>query len=325
MIVSKLTARRLVVVASVVLLAACAPNINNITIGEGDPGERLPVTASVTKNQTTIQGVRLDVRRVGETDFDEVGAMTVSGGQYSGQTSRLVPGDYEARVRVLYKALFQAQVKTKSRIEPFSLTWPPGTFGFETGGLAGWRYAGVFGASDDFQHCDPDVLAASPHFSMSSAGYPVGINDNSGPFLSNSLRIGVSSTCYPDSDAELGSTGFWNFNLLSPELLSNPDWQGISGVSFRVITNVPYGVQAIPTVVYVDENGVNQVTSPTAGFNQLDFTEVLGNQSWVTIDKTWNIPDRPIHSLELRFFGDPESLAGFPGSTVLVDVISPIP
>lgn len=324
MFVSTYTAR-LAAVASVVLLAACAPKINNITISDGDPGERLPVTASVTKNQTTIQGVRLDVRRAGETDFNEVDSMTSGGGQYSGQTSRLVPGDYEAQVRVLYKAMFQAQVKTKSRIEPFSLSWPPGTFGFETSGLAGWRYAGVFGASNNFQHCDDDALAVSPNFSMSTAGYPVGINNTGGPFFSNSLRVVVSSNCYPDSDAEVGPTGFWNFNLLSPGLLSNAAWQDISGVSFRVVTNVPFGVQAIPTIVYVDENGDNQVTSPTTGINQLDFTEVPGNQTWVTIDKTWNIPDRPIHSLELRFFGEPESLAGFPGSTVLVDVISPIP
>ncbi len=306
------------------LLAGCAPKIDEMTVGEGEPGERLPVTAEVTKNQTTIQGVELDTRRVGAADFDSAGDLAGTGGSYSGQTPNLGPGEYEARVRVLYKALFQSAVKTTSATRPFTLAWPPGTYGFETGGLGGWRYAGVFGVNDTFEPCAPDVLAASPYFSLTTSGWPLGINATGGPYASGAVRTVVSSTCYPDSDSETNQTGLWNFNLLSPDLSNNADWQGISGVSFRMITNVPLGVQAVATVVYEDASGETQPSSPMTSPTQVDFTEITGQQ-WVTVEKLWNIPDRPIRSLEIRVFGDPESLAGFPGSTVLLDVVSPIP
>jgi len=311
-------------VLALALITGCAPKIDEMTVGEGEPGERLPVTAEVTKNNTTVQSVELDTRLVGAADFDAAGSMAGSGGSYSGQTPNLGPGEYEARVRVRYKAVFQSAVKTKSATRPFSLAWPPGTYGFETGGLNGWRYAGVFGANDTFEHCEPSALATSPFFSHTTAGWPLGINATGGPNVSGSARVAVSSTCYPDSDSEMGETGFWNFNLLSPDLSNDADWQGISGVSFRMITNAPFGVQVVATVVYEDESGESEPSSPTTSSSQVDFTEIAGQQ-WVTVAKTWNIPDRPILSVEIRVFGDAESLAGFPSSTVLLDVVSPIP
>jgi hypothetical protein len=311
--------------AAMILTAACAPKIDEMTVGTGEPGERLPVSAQVSKNQTTIQGVELDVRADGAADFAAAGSMTGSGGAYSGQTPRLGPGTYEARVRVLYKAVFQSAVKTKSATRSFSLEWPPGTFGFENGGLNGWRYAGVFGVSDDFEACDPAVLAAPPHFSFSQAGWPVGINDTGGPFVSGSLRTSVSFVCYPDSASEVNAQGLWNFNLLSPDLSTDSNWQGISGVSFRVNTNSPFPIHVVSTVVFEDENGNNQPSSPMLTPTQMDFTEIATSQQWITVAKTWNIPDRPIRSVELRVFGSPESLAGSPATTVLIDVVSPIP
>jgi len=306
------------------LLIGCAPKIDEMTVGGGEPGERLPVTAEVTKNQTTIQGVELDTRPVGAADFDNAGSMSGTGGSYSGQTTRLGPGEYEARVRVLYKAIFQSAVNTKSATRQFSLAWPAGTYSFETGGLNGWQYAGVFGTSDTFQHCAPAELAGPPYFSYTTAGWPLGINDTGGPYVSGAVRTVVSAICYPDNASETSQTGLWNFNLISPDLTDEADWQSISGVSFRMITNNPFGVQAVATVVYEDENGETQPSSPMTSPTQVDFTDISGQQ-WVSVDKTWNIPDRPIRSLEIRVFGTPESLAGFPGSTVLLDVVSPIP
>ncbi len=306
------------------LLAGCAPNIDNINVASGEPGDSLDVTATVTKNQTTIQDVKLDVRPLGDDDFDTTSDMAGSGGAYSGQTPRLVPGEYEARVRVLYKAMFQSAVKTKSATRPFSLSWPPGTFSFETGGLNGWTYAGVFGVSDTFEQCSPQQLASSPYFSVTSAGWPVGINATGGPFTSGSLRVNVSDTCYPASDDEVGPTGVWNFNLNSPDLSDAADWQGISGVSFRINTNNPGTIYAVATVIYEDANGDTLPSSPMTSPTQVDFTQATG-QTWLTISKTWDIPDQPIRALQIRIFGQPNSVSGFDASTVLVDVISPIP
>ena len=154
---------RVVVFGAILTTMGCTATVDDVTVGVGEPGERLSVTAEITKNQTTIQGVELQTRAVGG-NFGPAAAMTGSIGNYSGQTPRQGPGDYEARVTVRYLRVMLPGEQTRSRTETFSLNWPPGTFGFENG-LQGWTYQGVDRTSDDFQQCDAATLTSYPYFS----------------------------------------------------------------------------------------------------------------------------------------------------------------
>ncbi|MEL6950273.1 MAG: hypothetical protein AAGM16_09210 [Pseudomonadota bacterium] len=311
---------KILIPIAAMLVAGCAPSINSFTVTPGEPGEALPASATVNKQQTIVDAVILQTRPVGGT-FEDAGNLSGNGANYAGQTPRQGPGEYEARLSVKYRPAFSAAQKTKrSGIRPYSLTWPAGTFGFETGG-PGWVYNGVFNTVDTFQGCPIEQLNAPPYFDITTAGWPVGIGLVNPGFPAGALRVNMSSTCYPDSDADLiDGTSFWGFELISPDLSSDANWQGIDGISFRATTNFP-GLYAV-ALVEIEQNGVTSVVGPMAG-GTFDSTQLSG--SWQIIDKTGYIPaDATVNRVLVRVFGQTPGLVGGPAYTFLADVISPI-
>lgn len=306
--------------ASLLSAGACSPSVESFEIGAGEPGQRLDATASVKKNAASIQSVVVASAPAGSDAFGPEQAMAnTAGGVWAGQTLPHVAGDYQARLSVSYKRLFQSAVHVLTRTTEYSLAWPAGTFAFDapTTGVDGWTFQGIFSGADgtDVTQCDP---LPSQLFTRSGTGWPDG--PSTGPSAANgSLRVLLTDVCFPSSP--LPGAPLWQFNLRSPDLEGVAEWQGISGVSFRMISIGPV-VQAQATVIYADESGADAFASPTEG-GALDFAEVDG--SWVTVARSGYVPaGRPIRGVLIRVYGEQGAVStGEPG-TLLVDVVQPV-
>ncbi len=312
------SARIVASMLGVAILGACSPTVTEFTVAEGEPGERLATVVSLRANATSIEDVSLSTAVAGSGSFGTGQLLAATGDTYSGQTEPRGPGDYEARVDVRYRRLFLPGLQTLTRTIPYSLVWPAATFGFEGGetGVDGWTFQGVFLENGNPVPCGPETLATL--FSRSDAGWPGPIGSPEG-FSNGSLRVLLAEGCFPsstDSDEQ------WQFNLVSPDLTGRPEWQGIGGVSFRMISQVP--VRAMATGVYDGAGGSVDYVSPMLPDESLDFENV--SNTWTTVVRTDYLPeDRPLRRILIRVFGDQGWLAGSPAATLLLDVVQPLP
>lgn len=307
---------RAVVPLCLLMLGGCTPDVGSIDLGAGEPGELLSISIPVDPNSTSIQDVTAATAPAGSGQFGSSVALSWSDDVWSGEVGPFLEGSYDVRVRVGYKRLFQTAVRTVTREADVALAWEPGTFAFEDGseGTAGWTVQGVVDASGaDVTQCGPDVW---PPFGRSAVGWPQAQAQTDIQPTNGSLRLFVSSVCFPassDPDAPL-----WQVNFRSPDLSGIDEWQGIDGVRFRIKSQIP--LQVMATVVHAGEDGTDDYASPMAS-GVLDFEDVAG--PWVEVARTGYVPDRPIRGVLIRMFGQPMGVLG-PTQEVLVDVVQPI-
>ncbi|MEM8548392.1 MAG: hypothetical protein AAGF46_09550 [Pseudomonadota bacterium] len=315
-----MTTRNIMLSLAALILCGCAPTIESISVGTGEPGVPLPVTVSIDKQQTTLQAVRVVTRRTGSSDASS-DSLTGSGGRYAGVTPRQSPGDYEAVIEVDYRRAGLPGVKTRTSMPmPYSLAWPLGTFGFETG-RAGWRYNGVLSTSADFIGCDDTTLNSLPWFHHTPAGWPLDIGDTAPDFAAGALRAGFSATCYPDTESELApGSGYWGFELISPDLTEDSHWQGIDGLAYRVRGSLN-GLLVVG-LLEVNIEGAWTWVGPLAN-NGPQFTEVT--HAWTDVVATGFVPSgATVRRIMIRGFGEPGWLAGPVTTELLVDVVRPV-
>ena len=297
--------------------SGCVASIGTVTVAPGEPGDRPEVSAAVKANSTSIRSVTLQSGQTGGP-FTDVGPMTESDGKFRAKLNPVAPGTFEAKVLVKYVPVFQSVVQTVSAVKEFTIApFPSGTFGFETGGLSGWTFQGVFGVTPAFAACPPAVLSASPNFSRFAEGWPGNANNGS-------LRVLVSAPCYPDTRNET-TTEFWRINLASPLLNTNPAWQGARGVSFRMISRMPLKVSAF--VVVEGANGQDELVFPTAA-GRSDLTDIVPGNGllWTIVTRTGYIPARPIKQVLISIFGRPEDVQSLGEPAIIqLDVVSPVP
>ena len=312
------------------VLTACTPRIDAFDVGSGEPGERLPVTASIDRNNTSVTPVGVAMAPAGTDEFGpEQPLAPTTGAGWAGQSPRLLPGDYQARLTVSYKRLFQSAVRQVTATRNVSVSWSDGTFAFENAGegVAGWTFDGVYeaGTGQNVTTCDPlnpALLTRSP------SGWPLNIGETTPNPPNGSLRVVINPTCFPASQS-VGAP-LWQFNLISPDLSGRDEWQDIDGVSFRMIS-AGATVQAQATVVYASEQDLdgdgildNAFASPMAS-GAPEFVEV--GPSWSVVERTGYVPEgRPIRFVMLRVFGSPLDVANLSTEvgTLLADVIQPI-
>ena len=235
-------------------MVGCSPMITVEVPGQATETASFQVAVAVDYNGVTVDTETLTVTR---TYPASPGSEFVTA--LNGSASYTVPsqpyGNYTAKVLIKHNGKVYAPGSvTTVESDQFSVApdLPPGCFTFDTAAtLSGWSSVGV---SDT---CDATIL-------FRQASFPRPATQSLSLGAGGSLSLSV----LPGSECGLDLNEAWRVIARSPDLQTASEWQGITGVAFRVASvTTPNVLQARPIVTYQGANGtpVMVTTENSAG------------------------------------------------------------
>lgn len=181
-----------------------------------------------------------------------------------------------------------------------------GCFNFNQGSnLQGWTARGMFNGDQS-----ANVFPITPIMSWSDPlGFRSIATNNDGALVLSLGNIATPpSTLFP--------SGFWRFDFVSPDLTANVNWQGISGVSFRMAAN-PLAILDIQPILSLRRpDGSTTLFRPESGGQPVFLNFMSGELVYRVLSADINVPaDHTVIGVQLRVFGTATSQ--LPGNLVL--------
>lgn len=305
------------------IATGCAPRILSLQVSTATEGQPVDVNAEIRPYLTNVGQPSMGVGPYLDSNgpFQPVGTMAhTSGIQYQGQLNNLTYGGYRLEMEVPYTLpLLQDSIRT---YKDFIIGAPASCFAFDSGNnTQGWTVDGIYDGDTQVKvtQCSDTLFQNILWDDLTN--WPGGpYNDGKG-----SMLLFVTPTCFPTQSSQLQNS--WRFDLVSPSLEGNSDWQNIGGYTFRVKTNAP-GTFNTGMIVQALLK-LRKVDGTITWYRQVDTNNqpvwhVLDSTDWKVIE--WPIPipaNWVVLDVHIRVFGVPQAV--YPEGVIHLDGICPLP
>lgn len=304
----------------------CA-TIDRIEVGDVRESEPIPVTIRVGFGDGLVNVDDEAILAVGsygipEGTYTDVGTAVAYESfmvslSYTGEIGGLDWGAHSLRATVGYNAALQSY-KTTEKTHDFWVGAPSGCFDFDDGSLQEWTVSPLI-VGNETVTLSTCALDGPPILWDGDISWPIsGFSPEHG-----SLHLVLGPDCVPTDSSLIGGETSWRINMQSPNLDTNPHWQGTTGVSYRVRRHthedLPHlWVQALIKVRKPDGTETWLMGGPDGAFETVESGELqVINQPITGI-----LPDWTVLGVIIQVYGEPGTWA--PDDRFSLDGVCPM-